>query len=70
MARNKVRVKSIEILNAGSLLSTDIFVYTQKNPPPQVWLVLVSSQWTKYPNPMLGQDSIWGGKSALQSYFW
>ena len=29
MARNKVRVKGIEILSAASLLSTDIFVYTQ-----------------------------------------
>ena len=29
MARNKVRVKGIEILSAPSLLSTDIFVYTQ-----------------------------------------
>ena len=29
MARNKVRVKGIEILSAGSLLSTDIYVYTQ-----------------------------------------
>ena len=29
MARNKVRVKDIEILSAASLLSTDIFVYTQ-----------------------------------------
>ena len=29
MARNKVRVKGIEILNAASLLSTDIFVNTQ-----------------------------------------
>ena len=28
-ARNKVRVQSIEILSASSLLSTDIFVYTQ-----------------------------------------
>ena len=28
MARNKVRVKGIEILSAASLLSTDIFVYT------------------------------------------
>ena len=29
MAREKVRVKGIEILSAASLLSTDIFVYTQ-----------------------------------------
>ena len=29
VARNKVRVKGIEILNAASLLYTDIFVYTQ-----------------------------------------
>ena len=29
MVRNKVRVKDIEILGAASLLSTDIFVYTQ-----------------------------------------
>ena len=29
MARNKVRVKGIEILDAAPLLSTDIFVYTQ-----------------------------------------
>ena len=29
MARNKVRVKGTEILNAASLLSTDIFVYPQ-----------------------------------------
>ena len=29
MARNKVRIKGIEILSAVSLLSTDIFVYTQ-----------------------------------------
>ena len=29
MARQKVRVKGIEILSAASLLSTDIFVYTQ-----------------------------------------
>ena len=29
MARNKVRVKGIEILGAPSLLSSDIFVYTQ-----------------------------------------
>ena len=29
MARNKVRVKGIEILSAASLLSTDIFVYIQ-----------------------------------------
>ena len=29
MARNKVRVKGIEILSAASLLSTGIFVYTQ-----------------------------------------
>ena len=29
MARNKVRVKGIEILSAASLLSTDIFVYNQ-----------------------------------------
>ena len=29
MARNKVRVKGIEILTAASPLSTDIFVYTQ-----------------------------------------
>ena len=29
MARNKVRVKGIEILNAASLLSADIFVYIQ-----------------------------------------
>ena len=29
MARNKVRVKGIEIVSAPSLLSTDIFVYTQ-----------------------------------------
>ena len=29
MASNKVRVKGIEILSAPSLLSTDIFVYTQ-----------------------------------------
>ena len=29
MARNKVRVKGIEILSAASLLSTEIFVYTQ-----------------------------------------
>ena len=29
LARNKVRVKGIEILSAASLLSTDIFVYTQ-----------------------------------------
>ena len=29
MARNKVRVKGIEILSAASLLPTDIFVYTQ-----------------------------------------
>ena len=29
MARNKVRVKEIETLSAASLLSTDIFVYTQ-----------------------------------------
>ena len=29
MARNKVRVKGLEILRAASLLSTDIFVYTQ-----------------------------------------
>ena len=29
MARNKVRVKGIEVLSAASHLSTDIFVYTQ-----------------------------------------
>ena len=29
IARNKVRVKGIEILSADSLFSTDIFVYTQ-----------------------------------------
>ena len=29
MAKNKVRVKGIQILSAASLLSTDIFVYTQ-----------------------------------------
>ena len=29
MARNKVRVKGIEIIRAAPLLSTDIFVYTQ-----------------------------------------
>ena len=29
MASEKVRVKGIEILSAASLLSTDIFVYTQ-----------------------------------------
>ena len=29
MARKKARVKCIEILSAASLLSTDIFVYTQ-----------------------------------------
>ena len=29
MARNKVRVKGIEILSAPSFLSTDIFLYTQ-----------------------------------------
>ena len=29
MAREKVRVKGIEMLSAASLLSTDIFVYTQ-----------------------------------------
>ena len=29
VARNKVRAKGIEILSASSLLSTDIFVYTQ-----------------------------------------
>ena len=29
MARNKVRVKGIETLSAASLLSTNIFVYTQ-----------------------------------------
>ena len=29
MAREKVRVKGIDILSAASLLSTDIFVYTQ-----------------------------------------
>ena len=29
MAREKVMVKGIEILSAASLLSTDIFVYTQ-----------------------------------------
>ena len=29
MARNKVRVKGIEILSPASLLSTDVFVYTQ-----------------------------------------
>ena len=29
MAREKVRVKGIEILSTASLLSTDIFVYTQ-----------------------------------------
>ena len=29
MARNKVRVKGIEILSAASHLSTDIFVYIQ-----------------------------------------
>ena len=29
MARNKVRVRGIEILSPASLLSTDIFVYTQ-----------------------------------------
>ena len=29
MARNKVRVKGIEILSPASLLSTVIFVYTQ-----------------------------------------
>ena len=29
MARNKVRVKGIEIFSAASLLSTDICVYTQ-----------------------------------------
>ena len=28
-ARKKVRVKGIEILSAASLISTDIFVYTQ-----------------------------------------
>jgi len=28
-ARNKVGVKGIEILSAASLLSTDVFVYTQ-----------------------------------------
>ena len=29
MARNKVRVKGLEILSAASLLSTDLVVYTQ-----------------------------------------
>ena len=29
MAREKVRAKGIEILSAASLLSTEIFVYTQ-----------------------------------------
>ena len=29
MARNKVRAKGIEILRVASLLSTNIFVYTQ-----------------------------------------
>ena len=29
MAAEKVRVKGIEILSAASLLTTDIFVYTQ-----------------------------------------
>ena len=29
MAREKVRVKGIDILSAASLLTTDIFVYTQ-----------------------------------------
>ena len=29
MARNKVRVKTIEIISAASLSSADIFVYTQ-----------------------------------------
>ena len=29
MAREEARVKGIEILSAASLLSTDIFVYTQ-----------------------------------------
>ena len=29
MATEKVRVKGIEILSAASLLTTDIFVYTQ-----------------------------------------
>ena len=29
MVREKLRVKGIEILRAASLLSTDIFVYTQ-----------------------------------------
>ena len=29
MARNKVRIKGAQILSAASLLSTDIFVYTQ-----------------------------------------
>ena len=29
MARNKVRVKGIEILSVASLLSTNIFVYIQ-----------------------------------------
>ena len=29
MARNKVKVKGIEILSVACLLSTDIFVYTQ-----------------------------------------
>ena len=38
MARNKVRVKGLEILRAVSLLSTDIFVYTQFG-DTQKWLI-------------------------------
>ena len=83
-AREKVRVKGIEILSAASLLSTDIFFYTQfgdtyklqvENRDPRKLtsvrvfnihckpitpnFVLVSSQVTKHPNPVLGYHLRW-----------
>ena len=34
---------------------------------PKFEFVLVSSQWTKYTNPVLGQNIICGGKGALNN---
>ena len=87
MARKKVTVKGIEILSAASLLSTEIFFYTQfgdtykwqieNRDPRKLTLVRVFNMNCKSPtpslnsaqylNPVLGHDSIWGGKGALQS---
>ena len=39
MARNKVKVRGIEILSAPSLLSTDIFEYTQFGRIPTKWQI-------------------------------